>query len=765
MNPLRFSFLVKPRPWRQVATGRSGPQLRTLGPLLLLTLGSTLIAVLAHSRGQEETKESGHSRMVALLAQVAEKTPPGYPWVKDLEAARRRISSEPADLTPEKRILSRANLAQDELLLGNTDRAIDLFSQAYELTLQLPEGTRMSYLGRLTFDLGVSYLRWGENQNCIALHTGDACILPLTEQALHRNQEGSQKAILYFESLVRGTPPAAPIHVASKWLLNLAYMTLGKYPDEVSKEFLISPEVFSSKAAFPRFENVAPRLKIDSFDLAGGAIVDDFNRDGFLDILTSSYDVRGSLHFFRNNGDGTFTERTKQAGLEGLYGGLNLVQADYDNDGDLDVLVLRGAWLDVYGRQPNSLLRNDGDLTFTDVTFESGLGQVHYPTQTASWSDYDNDGDLDLYIGNETTTSQRCPSQLFRNQGDGTFVDVAGAAGVENHGWTKGVIWGDYNGDRFPDLYVSNFQGPNRLYRNNQDGTFTDVAVQSGVTGPKSSFPVWFWDFDNDGKLDLMVQSYQMSLGSGAPDIWYVAASHLGLPQPADLPSLYRGDGRGGFVDVAGPLGLKRVNLPMGANFGDLDNDGYLDFYLGTGYPGLEGLMPNAMYWNRGGQGFEEVTYAGGFGHLQKGHGIAFADIDNDGDQDVFEQMGGFLPGDRFHNALFRNPGFGNHWIAIKLEGVESNRSAIGARIRLEFQEGEKGRSLYRWVNSGGSFGANPLRQQIGLGKAKRLDRIQIDWPSGRTQSFRDVEVNQFIRVKEDQKDYDRLSRNSFRLD
>ena len=156
----------------------------------------------------------------------------------------------------------------------------------------------------------------------------------------------------------------------------------------------------------------------------------------------------------------------------------------------------------------------------------------------------------------------------------------------------------------------------------------------------------------------------------------------------------------------------------MAGNFGDLDNDGYLDFYLGTGYPDYEALMPNVMYRNRRGTGFADVTSAGGFGHLQKGHGIAFADLDNDGDQDVFEQMGGFLPGDKYFNVAFENPGFGNHWIGVELVGVRSNRSAIGARIRAEVVENGRRRSIYKHVNSGGSFGANPLRQTIGLGEA-----------------------------------------------
>jgi len=207
---------------------------------------------------------------------------------------------------------------------------------------------------------------------------------------------------------------------------------------------------------------------------------------------------------------------------------------------------------------------------------------------------------------------------------------------------------------------------------------------------------------------------------------------------------LYRGNGAGGFQDVTEAARLAEPNAPMGANFGDLDNDGYPDFYLGTGYPPYYALMPNVMYWNRGGKEFADVTTAGGFGHLQKGHAVAFADLDGDGDQDVFEQMGGALAGDRFWDVLYRNPGFGNHWIEIELAGVASNRAGIGARIRVEvFESGER-RTIYKHVNSGGSFGGNSVgRQMLGLGRAERIVELEVYWPtSGRTQKFPGVALD-----------------------
>ena len=443
--------------------------------------------------------------------------------------------------------------------------------------------------------------------------------------------------------------------------------------------------------------------------------------------------------------------------LKGLLGGANLLQADYNNDGHTDILVLRGTWLDKYGRHPNSLLRNNGDSTFTDVSLDAGLGVAHYPTETAAWADYDNDGDVDLYVGNEYGDGLEAPSQLFRNNGDGTFTDVARIAGVENNRYAKGVSWGDYDNDGFPDLFVSNLmggynlgspgksrEGRNRLYHNNGDGTFTDVAPKAGVTRPMASYSAWFWDFDNDGNLDIYVPSYQ-----GGIEV--VAAAYFGKPLPpgTELPCLYRGDGKGGFKDVAREVGLTLPVMSMGANFGDLDNDGYLDFYLGTGYPEYEAVMPNVMYHNREGREFEDVTFSAGFGHLQKGHGVSFADIDNDGDQDIFEQLGGAFPGDGAMDAVFENPGFGNHWIKLKLVGTTSNRAAIGVRIRLDITDG-KARSIFRQVGSGGSFGANPLRQEIGIGGAKVIDLLEIHWPaSGLTQAFKTVKSGQFLEITE----------------
>ena len=479
--------------------------------------------------------------------------------------------------------------------------------------------------------------------------------------------------------------------------------------------------------------------------------------------------MREPLRCYRNNGDGTFTERGREAGLEGLTGGLNLVPADFDNDGNLDVLVLRGAWMREEGRHPNSLLRNRGNGNFEDVTEAAGLLSFH-PTQTAAWLDFDGDGWLDLFIGNESIPGQsRHLCELFRNQGNGTFKEIARLSGVTVQNYVKGVCAGDFNNDGRPDLYVSVLGGANRLFRNdgprdpaqgpNAGWKFTDVATAAGVTEPMDSFPCWFFDYDNDGWQDLFVTGYKIN------NVGDIAADYLGLPHTGAKARLYRNRGDGTFADVSAAAKLDRILHAMGCNFGDLDNDGWLDFYVGTGDPDLLTIIPNRMFRNAEGKFFQDVTTAGGFGHLQKGHGVSFADIDNDGDQDVHEDMGGAMSGDVYPNVLFENPGFGRRWLKLRLEGRKANRCAIGARVRVDCEEGGRVRSIHRTVGSGGSFGANPLRLEIGLGQADRIVQVDILWPgSGTRQTVRELQPNQAYHIVEGEVAAVRIPLKSFRL-
>lgn len=722
---------------------------RRIALRVALLVAASAVVVAGQAPVPPRTSDN-HQRMLAILKNVADTTPKTHPFLGDgpVREARSRLAALPAGTPDNERWLALIELAQAETRMGQLTEALDHLTQALSIVRRAGDPTTLApYTNSNLFHLGVALMRLGETQNCTEHNRATSCILPLRGDNVHTNQEPSRRAIEMFAQGLQGQPNE-DLRLSFRWLINLAYMTVGGYPHEVPKDYLIPPAAFESEESFPRFANIAPGLGLDALNNSGGAIGDDFDGDGLLDLVVSSWDPRINLRLYKNNGDGTFVDRSAVAGLSGIAGGLNMVQADYNNDGFTDILVLRGAWLGVQGQHPKSLLRNNGDGTFTDVTLDAGLGVARFPSQTGAWGDFDNDGDLDLYIGNESSAAITSPSQLFRNNGDGTFTDVARTAGVTNDRYAKAAVWGDVNGDRLPDLYVSNRFELNRLYRNNGDGTFTDIAAEAGVTEPKESFPAWFWDMDNDGNLDLYVAAYTAG-------IEHLAASALKQPVQVELARLYRGDGKGGFADVSAAYHLTRPNAPMGSNFGDLDNDGFLDFYLGTGYPALHNLMPNVMYHNRGGTRFSDVSYAGGFAHLQKGHAVVFADFDHDGDADVFEQMGGAYAVDAANNVFYENPGFVNRWVSIALTGRTSNRSAIGARIRADIIEGGVRRSVYRHVNSGGSFGANPLRQSIGLGRATVIDRLEIYWPtSNQIQTFRQVPVGRLLHITEGETRY-----------
>jgi hypothetical protein len=537
-------------------------------------------------------------------------------------------------------------------------------------------------------------------------------------------------------------------------------MALGRYPDGLAEDVRVPPEAFRSPHDIGRFPDVAMPLGVAENDLAGSVVMEDLDGDGLLDLVTSTTALEGQMRYFHNRGDGTFADRTEEAGLLGQVGGLNMIHADYDGDGFRDILVLRGGWLGTHGRMPNSLLRNRGDGTFEDVTDRAGIGANEYPCQAAAFADYDLDGDLDLFLGNETpppASGLRWPCELFRNEGDGTFTDVAEEAGLQVFKLVKGVAWGDWDGDRYPDLYVSNQFDTNRFYRNNGDGTFTDIAEETGLDEPRNSFSTWFWDYDNDGGLDLFVAGY----GGGIDDF---VKSYLRDTPGSHRCALFHREGDA-LVDRGLEAGLIYQSLTMGAAWGDLDNDRWPDFYLGTGAPEFDVLLPNLMYRGDGAGGFQDVTESGGFGNLQKGHGIAFGDLDNDGDQDVYAQIGGMYPYDAYFNSLFLNPGHGNRWITLELAGAESNRDALGSRITVTVTENGKARRIVRWVWPRGSFGSGTLRQEIGVGKATAVDAVEVWWPrTDRTQRFETLETNAFWRITEDAVAPERLERAAVKL-
>jgi len=428
---------------------------------------------------------------------------------------------------------------------------------------------------------GVTALRIGENDNCILCRGESSCILPISPAARHTNTYGSRQAIVHFTEYLREFPGDLEIC----WLLNLANMTLGEYPFGVDPLFAISLDKFrDSEFDLGKFRDIGQVVGVNRLNQAGGSILEDFDNDGLLDIVTTTFDPTGSMAYFHNNGKGKFEDQTSAAGLKDQLGGLNCVQADYNNDGFMDVFIVRGAWLN-HPMRP-SLLRNNKNGTFTDVTGEAGL--LHPANSiSASWADYTNDGWLDLFV-----CCEQQPSRLYHNLGNGSFEEIAEKAGLPAGQINcKGSAWIDYDNDGRCDLFLNYYTEAKRskLFRNNGDGTFSDVSNSLGIDGPAWGFSCWAWDYNNDGWEDLFATSYDRTVED-------VVRGLQGESHQRQTSRLYRNLQGTGFEDVTKKAGLDMVLSTMGSNFGDFDNDGFLDMYLGTGDPDLAMLVPNRMF-------------------------------------------------------------------------------------------------------------------------------------------------------------------------
>ena len=505
---------------------------------------------------------------------------------------------------------------------GEPKRAYECLEEARSLLAKTPALER-ELLYSIVYFQGVAALRRGENENCIECRGESSCILPISAAAVHTNPSGSRRAIEHFTEYLRQFPDDLEV----RWLLNLAHMTLGEHPDKVDPKYAISLDRFTkSEFDIGKFRDVGHLLGVNRFNQAGGAIMEDFDNDGLLDIAFTSFDPTLSMAYFRNKGDGTFEDRTEAAGVTDQFGGLVCYQTDYNNDGRMDIFIPRGAWLPAAIRP--SLLRNEGGGKFTDVTTEAGMLEP-VNSNASCWADYDNDGWLDVFIGCE-----RQPNLLYHNRGNGTFEEVSARAGLRESGQPqicKGTTWVDFDNDGYPDLFLNNLSGLGELYRNNRDGTFTNVTSQMGIDGPYHGFSCWTWDYDNDGWLDIFATCYDRTLKD-------VVKGLLGLPHTQHSNRLFRNLQGTGFEDKTTEAGLDMVFAAMGSNYADFDNDGFLDMYLGTGEPSFATLVPNRMLKNVGGSRFSEITGTTGTGHLQKGHGVACGDWDRDGDNDVLHR-------------------------------------------------------------------------------------------------------------------------------
>ncbi len=566
----------------------------------------------------------------------------------------------------------------------------------------------------------------------------------------HLRHGNPEKAVANFKESLR----LKPRDPETLWNLWTAYSQLGGYPEDLPEAFKITTsgiwleERKNGRIGAPQsstlppfqpttnnyFTNIAPDLKMDKVDGGRGSAWGDYDNDGDLDIVAVGTYQPHVL--YRNNGDGTFTDVAAQAGVADPRGGWGSLFADYNNDGYPDLYITRGGWS---GAAENTLYRNNGDGTFTDVTHTAGVADPQ-SSFCAAWADYDNDGYIDLYIANGVI-GDGAANVLYHNNGDGTFTNTAEAAGVANTGNSLGTAWGDYDKDGYIDLHVINYGQSNVLYRNNGNGTFTDVTATAGMDlSVTDAFVTFFLDVDNDADLDLFISN------SGSFQAFIAGQITGSATHDSDRQVLYRNNGDGTFTDVTKESGLYHAYGAMGANFGDINSDGYVDIYLATGAPQMGRLERDALFQNNGDGTFTDATVALGLGNIGKGHGVTFGDADADGDVDIYVPVGGAFIGDQWHNLFYQNTGTGNNYLTLKLVGVKSNRDGIGAKVTLNVGD----RTIYREVSGGCGFGStNSLSLEMGLGKHIKVDTLEIVWPSGQTDTHRNLSVNQKLVVTE----------------
>lgn len=516
------------------------------------------------------------------------------------------------------------------------------------------------------------------------------------------------------------------------WLW-LAAQKLNGYPPEVPAELQMEMKVGYHPTRV-KFEDVAAEIGLDKTSASRGTAVFDFDGDGYLDVVVAA--THGGCTVYHNNGDGTFTDVTIGSGLEACVDSFALAVGDYNNDGLPDLFITR------YGFFSGecALYRNNGDGTFTEVTEEAGV-KCWGPGFTANWADYDGDGFLDLFVSNNLGSlfDRKTPNRLFHNNGDGTFTEVSGAAGICSRQPTIGCAWGDYNNDGRPDLFVSSGVGRPQLYRNNGDGTFTDVSREAGVDAPCFGSVAFWFDYDNDGWLDLAQMVW-----SPPDDVFYTMSNGEG-PARGNPMRIFHNNRNGTFTQRNRDLGINGCFGTMSGNAGDFNNDGRMDLLLGNGSPHMDNAEP-PMLLEADDQGiFHNVTFAAGLPFTGKGHGVNMADLAGDGRLCLIVASGGAYPGDLLTTSVFRPTRLPGNYLNLRLVGTKSNRDAIGARVVLR----AGGREQHGIVSGGSGFGCLPFEQHFGLAKIKEIDSLRVRWPSGLEQEWEAPPINTTLRLTE----------------
>ena len=621
---------------------------------------------------------------------------------------------------PKKRLFLQLKLIDELTRDGKNEEALMLIEQtAGALEQYVPKNELEGVARNLNFFKALALFRIDERKCCYDNFRSHSCIFPVVEEDYLFPTDNIKKANEIWKELLR----KEPWDYRSKWMFNLSSHLMGNDTERRLRSVFYRKKGDGITPLDIETSNVSKKFNLNCEGLAGGVIVEDFDQNGLPDVFRTSWYFDHNCQLFLQVEPGRFIEQTEQLGLEGEVGGLNCVSTDYNNDGYVDIFILRGGWLEGLGLLPNSLLRNVNGKSFENVSFQTGLTNA-YPSHSAVWADFNNDGWLDVVIGNESRDGE-FPAEIHLNQAGTAFIEYSSAAGLNVNAFVKGLSATDYDNDGDVDLFFSNFGGDNQLLKNLLDETgdlkFEDVSRVASVSNLKHSFSCMFFDYNNDGHQDLFVGGY------GSSSVSEACRAYLGLTVKSGISVMYRNLGNGTFRDVTGDVGLKNIFNVMGLNHGDLNADGFEDIYIGTGSPSFSNLIPNRFFLNQGGTNFVEKTHESRMGSLQKGHGISFADLDNDGDLEIYAALGGWYTGDNFKDFIFSTTK-DFKGIKIKLFGSASNALGIGSKVEAVFDD----RTIFRQLFNSSSFGNNPLSVYLGQDHPSELRSVKVYWPSGR---------------------------------
>ncbi len=628
------------------------------------------------------------------------------------------------------------------------------------------------------FWLALSYMRLAESKNCLdrLLDKSDIlpnqvmCTLPL--DAHHRKQVYSRQAAKTFEKLLEKYNQEDRIY---QWLLNYSYMTVNGFPNEVPQRYQLSgnfvdhfygeiKDKMEKKYSYLQLRDKAKEFGIDKLSTSPGLAVEDFNRDGFLDVITGG--TFTTVSYFENDGGKGFIDKSDESGLSKIRGTHIMSAADYNNDGWMDLFVSRP-----FGSRLGDfvLLRNNQDGTFSDVTVTSGLlkkdkeRHKRILTWISLWGDIDNDGDLDLFVGTwgfyngvdvssySTPFSGNMESTLYRNDG-GIFVDVTQAYGLDKIIRGRNIFggaFGDFDGDGYIDMALTPQWMPSAILLKNEGGQrFVETELLESKTW---GFMASFLDFNQDGLLDLYVGGSGSAYGVTEQTVFGESFDSFN-----NETTLWIQKADGTWEDRSDFFSGNMPMATMGTNYGDLNNDGAYDFYLGTGSPEGWLVLPNLMFMGQRDNGkvvgyMDNISMLNGLGTIQKGHGIVFFDFDEDGDQDLYSSLGGMWPGDAWPDQFFVNESYlDNSWLKIRLRGRESNRFGVGARIKVvSHNQAGRATSHYYYMTNKTVFGSAPYLAHMGLADAIAVDRIEVTWPGKLSPKIYEAKLNTTVLLDE----------------